>query len=186
MIHSKVVLLGNSNAGKSSILFRYDTNNFCNNQDPTIGASFISKKVRTIEGYDVLLDIWDTAGQERYRSLLPMYYRGASAIIIVFDITQENSLKTIKNWYEEFTDHNDNKDVLVMVVGNKSDFENKCDLETIQQYSLDNGLVYISTSAKTGDNITDLFKYVANNSPRDEPIRRLIRPSEKRKTFLFC
>ena len=187
MIHSKVVLLGNSSTGKSSILIRYDTQQFISTQDPTIGASFVSKKVRINDGYDVQLDIWDTAGQERYRSLLPMYYRGASAVIIVFDITDETSLKSVKNWHEEFISHNDNN-ALVMIVGNKSDFENKCDLDTIQNYAMDKGLVYISTSAKTGHNINDLFTYIANNAPRDEPIRRIIRPSEKKTNIVrsFC
>ena len=96
--HHKIVLLGDSSVGKSSIVNRYINHRFFEYNESTIGAAFFTKHIITNER-DIMLDIWDTAGQERYNSLLPMYYRGAKAAIIVYDITDHKSFDKAKQYY---------------------------------------------------------------------------------------
>jgi Ras-related protein Rab-22 len=86
----KVVLLGDTGVGKSSLVLRFVTNNFKPYSESTIGASFMSKMIM-VQGKPIKFQIWDTAGQEKYHSLAPMYYRGAAAAIIVYDITRSVS-----------------------------------------------------------------------------------------------
>jgi small GTP-binding protein len=96
----KVVLLGDTGVGKSSLAQRYVTNTFKPYSESTIGASFMSKMI-LVDGAPCKCQIWDTAGQEKYHSLAPMYYRGAAAAILVFDITKPASLDKLKAWVRE-------------------------------------------------------------------------------------
>ena len=98
--HHKVVLLGGSGVGKSSIAMRYVRDVFFECNESTIGAAFLTMPV-SHEGREISLDIWDTAGQERYSSLAPMYYRGSSAAVVVYDITSAESLSPAKRWVRE-------------------------------------------------------------------------------------
>ena len=88
--HYKVVFLGESSVGKSSIVIRFVRNEFLEVQEPTIGAAFFTKSIMLDKG-NIKMEIWDTAGQERYRSLAPMYYRGAKVAFVVYDITNKDS-----------------------------------------------------------------------------------------------
>ena len=99
-ISLKVVFLGDTAVGKSCLAVRFVRNEFFEFQEPTIGAAFLGK---TINANDkrYKFEIWDTAGQERYRSLAPMYYRGAKAAVIVYDITDEDTFKGAKTWVSE-------------------------------------------------------------------------------------
>ena len=92
---NKVVIIGDSNVGKTCIIQRFISNSF-NTSKPTIGACHYNKKVQDVE-----IDIWDTAGQERFKSMIPMYYKGAKAIIVVYDITDANSFDGAKKWISE-------------------------------------------------------------------------------------
>ena len=96
----KVVLLGDTGVGKSSLVLRFVTNTWKIDTSSTIGASFLSKMI-IVDGHPIKFQIWDTAGQEKYRSLAPMYYRGAGAAIIVYDIMRRESYECLQSWVEE-------------------------------------------------------------------------------------
>ena len=96
----KIVLLGDSGVGKSSIAQRYVTDTFRPHGESTIGASFMSKMIVN-NGSPCKCQIWDTAGQEKYHSLAPMYYRGAAAAILVYDMTKKSSFEKLQKWVDE-------------------------------------------------------------------------------------
>ena len=113
----KVVILGDSSVGKSSIINRYINKVFNDYNEPTIGAAFFT----VIINKNIQLEIWDTAGQERYKSLAPMYYRGSHAAFVVYDITNKNSFNNALKWIDELKMITDG--CLIYLIGNKSDLE---------------------------------------------------------------
>jgi small GTP-binding protein len=160
----KVVLMGASSVGKTSLVIRFSRNVFTSAQESTIGAAFISREVDTGRG-TVALHVWDTAGQERYRALVPRYSQGAVAIIIVFDLTDNNSLDAAKDWFSE-TRENHSAAVIWFLVGNKCDLPIVADVEKAREFATTNGLTYVETSAKTGQNVNELFVHVAKMIPQ--------------------
>lgn len=117
----KLVLLGESSVGKSSLVLRFVKGQFLDFQDSTIGAAFLTQTV-CLNETTVKFEIWDTAGQERYHSLAPMYYRGAQAAIVVYDITNQDSFVRAKNWVKELQ-RQGNPDIVIALAGNKVDLE---------------------------------------------------------------
>ncbi|KAJ3569354.1 hypothetical protein NP233_g5101 [Leucocoprinus birnbaumii] len=100
-IDSKIVVMGNSGVGKTSLLQRYTQNKFDpKNTTSTSGAFFVTKKVH-VNGLKVRLQLWDTAGQERFRSMAPMYYRGANAALLLYDITNASTFEDVRGWLLE-------------------------------------------------------------------------------------
>merc|ERR1719146_246863 len=136
--HFKLVLLGDSAVGKSCLVVRFVRDEFFEFQEPTIGAAFLTQSVAVDTG-TVKFEIWDTAGQERYRSLAPMYYRGAAAAIVVYDITKKDSFNGAKSWEKELQRRGD-PNVVIALAGNKADMENKRKVQTeeAQQYAKEN------------------------------------------------
>ncbi|KAJ7688407.1 P-loop containing nucleoside triphosphate hydrolase protein [Mycena rosella] len=119
-IDSKIVIMGNSGVGKTSLLQRYTQNKFDpKNTTSTSGAFFVSKKVY-VNGLKVRLQLWDTAGQERFRSMAPMYYRGANAALLLYDITNASTFDDIRGWLEELKKNCD-PDLIIYIVGSKAD-----------------------------------------------------------------
>jgi len=114
----------------------------------------------------VKFEIWDTAGQERYHSLTPMYYRGAQAAIVVFDITSQTSFARAQTWVKELQRKGD-PDIIVALAGNKLDLANQRTVTTdeAQAYAEENGLLYFETSAKTAANVNELFVAIAKKLP---------------------
>lgn len=153
----KCVLLGNTDVGKSSLAFRYINNIFNNYGDSTVGAAFMTKFIDTESG-TVKLEIWDTAGQERYESLCPMYYRNAHIIIIIFDITSNESYEKAKKWVDKTKKNG--VEAIYVFVGNKCDQEDKRKISTndAQRYAIENDLQYYETSAKNNINVTIIFE----------------------------
>ena len=96
----KLVLLGDSAVGKSSLVLRFVKKQFFEYQESTIGAAFLTQTI-TVDDCTVKFEIWDTAGQERYHSLAPMYYRGAAAAVVVYDLTNMQSFLRAKSWVKE-------------------------------------------------------------------------------------
>ncbi|KAJ3447462.1 ras-related protein rab-5c [Anaeramoeba flamelloides] len=158
-IQKKMVLLGDSSVGKSSLVFKFVKDQFFENQEPTIGASFLTKTIR-FSTHEVKLQIWDTAGQERYESLAPMYYRGASGAFIVYDISSPPTFQKAKFWIKELL-ANGESGVIIFLVANKSDLEHKVDSVMASKFCEENGLFYIETSAKTGNNVVPVFEEMA-------------------------
>ena len=117
----------------------------------------------------VKFEIWDTAGQERYRSLAPMYYRGAAAAIVAYDITDRDSFTGAKSWVKELQRRGD-PNVIIALAGNKADLESrrKVDKDEAEAYAQENGLLHVVTSAKNGDNVKSLFVDIANKLPKNQ------------------
>eukprot|EP00760_Papus_ankaliazontas_P029335 PhM_4_TR4209/c0_g1_i1/m.27612/K07887/RAB5A; Ras-related protein Rab-5A len=164
-LQSKLVLLGESTVGKSSLVLRFVRNEFPEFQECTIGAAFLTQVVN-VGTYTVKLDIWDTAGQERYRSLAPMYYRGAAAAVIVYDITSPESFKRAKSWLQELRLAGE-PNLVIVLVGNKCDLsaQRKVDTSEAQQYADSEDIIFMETSAKTGQNVNEVFVALAKKLP---------------------
>merc|ERR1712226_1132332 len=117
------VLLGDAAVGKSCLVVRFVRDEFFEFQEPTIGAAFLTQTV-ALDDATVKFEIWDTAGQERYRSLAPMYYRGAAAAIVVYDITNPDTFQRGKQWVKELQ-RQGNPNIVIALAGNKSDLSSK-------------------------------------------------------------
>eukprot|EP01113_Clastostelium_recurvatum_P000455 TRINITY_DN101_c0_g1_i2.p1 TRINITY_DN101_c0_g1~~TRINITY_DN101_c0_g1_i2.p1 ORF type:complete len:985 (+),score=334.30 TRINITY_DN101_c0_g1_i2:83-3037(+) len=160
----KILLIGDSGVGKSCALLRFaDDSFFSESYISTIGVDF---KVRTVElnGYTVKLQIWDTTGQERFRTITSSYYRGAHAILLVYDITDTVSFNNIKQWLQEI-DRYACENVNKRLLGNKCDMVEKRTVltETAQEFADHMGIPFMETSAKTGRNIQEAFLETAQN-----------------------
>lgn len=154
-VEVKVCIIGESDVGKTSLSMRYCQGEFSENSTPTIGASFLQHRVSK-GGMDISLQIWDTAGQERFRSMAPMYYRGAKAAILVFDVTNEESFRRSMSWLRDLKAHAD-PDVVVCIAGNKFDKGPTFDLKAVEEYSNSVDASFFRTSAMTGENVDSLF-----------------------------
>ena len=157
----KVLLLGNSDVGKSSIILRYVDQTWSDIFVPTIGVDF---KVKTLEidKKNVKMQIWDTAGQERFRTVVSSYFKGSHGIFIIYDITNRESFKNLENWLGEI-EKNASEKVLKILIGNKCDLEEERDIqfEEGQAFANRNGMQFIETSAKNNTNINEAFEALA-------------------------
>eukprot|EP01095_Lingulamoeba_sp_RSL-Kostka_P005485 TRINITY_DN1681_c5_g1_i1.p1 TRINITY_DN1681_c5_g1~~TRINITY_DN1681_c5_g1_i1.p1 ORF type:complete len:205 (+),score=61.27 TRINITY_DN1681_c5_g1_i1:103-717(+) len=165
----KLVLLGESAVGKSSLVLRFVKDQFLEYQESTIGAAFLTQTVRLNET-TIKFEIWDTAGQERYHSLAPMYYRGAQAAIVVYDITSADSFDRAKNWIKELQ-RQGNPNICIALAGNKCDLEERRAVESAdaELYATENGILFMETSAKTPTNVNKLFVAIAKELPKTPP-----------------
>jgi len=185
----KLVLLGDTSVGKSSIVSRQVKGEFIQFQEPTIGAAFITNDVM-VNQEKVQLQIWDTAGQERYKSLAPMYYRDASSAIVVYDITDYDTYIGAKKWVEELKIKTGK--CFIILVGNKCDLHNRrcVSLEEASSYTSENGLTFFETSAKDAKNITELFEKIAieldSNSINCNSINIKIKKLDVSKDREYC
>jgi Ras-related protein Rab-5C len=182
----KVVLLGESAVGKSSLVLRFVKGQFHEYQESTIGAAFLTQTVQ-IEDTTVKFEIWDTAGQERYHSLAPMYYRGAQAALVVYDITKKESFLKAQNWVRELQ-RQANANIVIALVGNKLDLGPLRSVEhnEADYYASENNLLFMETSAKTATNVVDLFTAIATRLPKPKDQNELppgiIKPKKDEST----
>jgi small GTP-binding protein len=165
----KLVFLGDIYVGKTSIINRFMYDSFDNNYQATIGIDFLSKTLY-LDDRTVRLQLWDTAGQERFRSLIPNYIRDSSVAVIVFDITNKQTFVNCDKWVEDVKNERGN-DAVVVLVGNKNDRvdERAVTVEEANVKAKSHDAIYIETSAKTGDNVKQLFKQIATTLPGDKP-----------------
>ncbi|CAB1112428.1 unnamed protein product [Ectocarpus sp. CCAP 1310/34] len=187
--HFKLVLLGDTAVGKSCLVVRFVRDEFFEYQEPTIGAAFLTQKVQ-LDDATVKFEIWDTAGQERYRSLAPMYYRGAAAAIVVYDVTNKarESFNGAKSWVKELQRRGD-PNVIIALAGNKADLEHRRQVqsEEARLYAEDNGLIHMETSAKSAQNVKSIFVEIAQKLPKAtvQPEREafpIMRPRTEQKS----
>lgn len=167
----KLVLLGESAVGKSSLVLRFVKGQFHDYQESTIGAAFLTQTV-VLDDTTVKFEIWDTAGQERYHSLAPMYYRGAQAAIVVYDLTNKESFMRAKAWVKELQ-RQASPNIVIALAGNKIDLANNNNkravvTEEADNYATENGLLFMETSAKTAMNVSEIFMAIANKLPKGE------------------
>ena len=159
-IHHKVVFLGETSVGKSSIVSRFTRDEFFEFQEPTIGAAFQTKSIH-LDNCTIKMEFWDTAGQERYRSLAPMYYRGATVAFVVYDVTNPDTLNNALYWIKQVKNKGEPKCIIVLV-GNKIDMDNRrVERDTGLELSEKNDVMFSEVSAKTGSNINDIMIKVA-------------------------
>lgn len=157
----KLLLIGDSGVGKSCLLLRFADDTYTESYISTIGVDF---KIRTIEmdGKTIKLQIWDTAGQERFRTITSSYYRGAHGIIIVYDVTDQESFNNVKQWLHEI-DRYACENVNKLLVGNKSDLTSKkvVSYETAKEFADGLGIEFLETSAKNATNVEKAFMTMA-------------------------
>eukprot|EP00997_Jenningsia_sp_PLL12_P006259 NODE_2803_length_863_cov_108.836609_g2315_i0.p1 GENE.NODE_2803_length_863_cov_108.836609_g2315_i0~~NODE_2803_length_863_cov_108.836609_g2315_i0.p1 ORF type:complete len:194 (+),score=28.90 NODE_2803_length_863_cov_108.836609_g2315_i0:78-659(+) len=160
----KLVLLGA--VGKSSLVLRFVRGEFYPFQESTIGAAFLTSTVTVPPDKQVKFEIWDTAGQERYRSLAPMYYRGAAAAIVVYDITNHDTFIRAKQWVNELKRRGD-QNIVIALAGNKVDLAEKRQVETAEAaaYAAENNIFHMETSAKNNTNVTEMFVKIGAKLP---------------------
>lgn len=184
----KVVFVGDSQVGKTSIINCLISGSFDQAPASTIGASFHKFRVETSHGY-VNLNIWDTAGQEKYRSLAPMYYRTANAIVLVFDLTSRESFEALNEWVESI-EGKILPDATTFLVGNKLDLpDRQVPFSEAEQFSFkSNCSKYIETSAKSNQSVTDLFKQIAefSNNPGQTEESVVLSPPEAQTSSSNC
>ncbi|KHN40548.1 Ras-related protein RABD2a [Glycine soja] len=157
----KLLLIGDSGVGKSCLLLRFADDSYIESYISTIGVDF---KIRTVEqdGKTIKLQIWDTAGQERFRTITSSYYRGAHGIIIVYDVTDEESFNNVKQWLSEI-DRYASDNVNKLLVGNKCDLEanRAVSYETAKAFADEIGIPFMETSAKDATNVEQAFMAMA-------------------------
>ena len=163
----KFIIIGNTGTGKSSLLTQFTDKRFSPIHDLTIGVEFGSKILPIKydnQDYNIKLQVWDTAGQESFKSITRSYYRDAAGVMLVFDISRRDTFEHLKNWLEDIKRYS-NKDVNVILIGNKIDLEHKrrVSREDAEDFALNNGFKYIETSAKEYDNTYRTFEELAYN-----------------------
>ena len=158
----KIITVGNSGVGKTSIIKRYIYNTFEDNTLSTVGLDFLLKTITLKNEKEIKLKLIDTGGQEKFRSLSKTYFRNAEGVLFVFALNNEQSFIEIKDWIKMFQDaHNGNPNIPKFLVGNKCDLNEKnIKQNDIDDFAKDNNLKYVETSAKDNILITELFQEI--------------------------
>ena len=154
----KVLLIGDSSVGKTSVLLRYVEDKFNAEFQTTIGVDF---KVSTfnMNGKSIKLQLWDTAGQDRFKNIVASYYRGAHGILLMYDITNQTSYQNVQRWYDEAQNYLQ-KSVPKLLIGNKADIASQRSVRMEEAKNLSDrlGIDYIATSAKNNINVKNAFE----------------------------
>jgi len=159
----KVVVLGDKGAGKTSLVTRFIDGCYSPVQQSTIGAFFLTKKIALTNGSSYKMQLWDTAGQERFRSMAKLYYRGAAAVIVCCDITNEESFTKMKDWVVEIQS-NSTEDFFVVLSCNKCDLEASrvVSVSRVATYAQEINAKVFLTSAKENMGVAELFSHISN------------------------
>lgn len=159
----KLLLIGDSSVGKTSVLLRYVDDSFNSDFQTTIGVDFKLAEL-TRKDKHLKLQLWDTAGQDRFRNIVSSYYRGANGIILVYDVTNAESFHNIPKWLEESSSYL-TKSVPKLLIGNKVDLSSQRQVATAdaQEFADRLGMQFLETSAKTAKNIKAAFEAMADS-----------------------
>uniref|UniRef100_UPI00358E5FDD ras-related protein Rab-18-like n=1 Tax=Myxine glutinosa TaxID=7769 RepID=UPI00358E5FDD len=154
----KILIIGESGVGKSSLLLRFTDDTFDPELAATIGVDFKVKTI-TVDGNKAKLAIWDTAGQERFRTLTPSYYRGAQGVILVYDVSRRETFTRLGTWLNELETYTTRSDIVKMLVGNKIDKESReLDRSEGLRFARKHSMLFIEASAKTCDGVACAFE----------------------------
>ena len=184
---SKIILLGDSSVGKSSIVYQLFQKKFRPQNEPTIGMSYISQSFSTKNG-NIILHIWDTAGQERYRSIIPIYSRGCAAAIFVVSVDLPESLSNLHIWFDIIQGKCLHTCKMYIVV-NKVDLGHNEIVNETEMLAKERGYSFFLTSAKDYNSVFNLFQNIANDLSEDmnavdennEKANHLVRNDDKKK-----
>jgi small GTP-binding protein len=159
----KVVLVGESGVGKTSIITQFIDQTFQEDQQSTTGGTFSTKSVICDGGKILKFEIWDTAGQERYRSLTTMFYKDANAAVMVYDVTRAESFEELKNYWAGQIKESSPENIILVIAANKSDLieHEKVDEGEARNFAKELNAIFISTSAKSSEGINSLFEEIA-------------------------
>ena len=157
----KILLIGDSQVGKTSLLLKYTEHVFPEEHIATIGVEYKDKFILK-DNYNIRLQIWDTAGQERFHSITKNIYRNANGVLFVYDITNQESFGNIKNWIKDL--QNVGNDIKGVIIGNKLDLEQKRDVskEDLEEIGKKNQMPFLETSAKQNINVNEGFDLLVN------------------------
>ena len=155
----KILTIGESQVGKTSILRRYVDNKYIKHHLSTIGIDYRTKMVKVM-GKEIKLKIWDTAGQERYHHITNQIYKGAHGIMLVFDVTDDNSFDKIKDWMEQINSNMSKDEISIILIGNKCDLQDErvIDEQKAKIKAEELGVKYYETSALNGTGINEAFE----------------------------
>jgi small GTP-binding protein len=183
----KVVLLGDSGVGKTNIALRFTEDQFMTDSPSTIVVSMKPKEL-TIPGTSETfkINIWDTAGQEKYRSLTGMYYKDATAAILIYDTTNKQSFEGIKYWISELKNNNQSE-IVIIIAGNKCDLIEKeqVSYEEAKNYAEEMHALFFLTSAKDGTNINNMFLEICAQLRPELPIEQIKEEMNKEKVIVL-
>lgn len=156
----KVIILGDGHVGKTSLIKRYVNNEFSEMTPMTVGVSDYTKLV-SLDGTNIVLSLLDTAGQECYQSIVPIYFRGCKAAVIVYDITCEKSFKKVNYWIDQ-TKELASKEIMFMLIGNKVDLESErvVKVKDALDVAKQNGMLYFETSCRSALNVELAFNHL--------------------------
>ena len=184
----KIMVIGESKVGKTSLIKRYTQDKFAGIYLTTVGVDFQDKVIQ-IEDKKIRLQIWDTAGQERFRNIAKNYFHSSDGFLLVYDITDLNSLNSLNYWIEQIK-ANAPENTKRIIVGNKSDLENerKVSKEEGEEFAKKHNIKFYESSAKEGFNVNEVFEYLANEiysdaklKGRDKPTNTVLKNASKQK-----
>ena len=179
----KVLLLGDSDVGKGPLLLSYVDKVFSDTYVPTIGVDFRVKTLE-LENKKIKMQIWDTAGQERFRNVISSYFRGAHGILLIYDVNNRDSFKSLEIWLEEI-EKNAIKNVSKILIGNKNDLPDEKEVKTEEgeAFAKKNGMQFIETSCKMNINVTEAFETLAKLMIEHNTEKKLITSSNDKKVL---
>ena len=159
----KVVLVGESGVGKTSIITQFIDQTFQEDIQSTTGGTFSTKSVVCDGGKILKFEIWDTAGQEKYRSLTTMFYKDANAAVMVYDVTRKDSFEEMKNYWANQIKENSPENIILAIAANKSDLieQETVDEEEARNFAKELNAIFVTTSAKSSEGINSLFEEIA-------------------------
>jgi Ras-related protein Rab-7A len=177
----KVIILGDSGVGKTSLMNQFVSRKFSSHYKATIGADFLTKEVM-VDDKLVTMQIWDTAGQERFQSLGVAFYRGADCCVLVFDVNVAKSFEHIENWKDEFLSQaapRNPETFPFVLIGNKIDVENSrvVSQKRAESWCTPHNIPYFETSAKEAINVDQAFQTIARNALKQETSENIDIPS---------
>ena len=156
--HFKIVVIGDSGAGKSNLVLRYTKNEFSLETQTTIGVELAPKTVK-VDGKIIKAQLWDTAGQERFQALASAYFKGAIGALLVYDITKPSSFKGLEKWIEKLQEHAD-PNITTLLVGNKCDLSHLREVRTedAEEFAQKHNMAFLETSALENTNVELAFQ----------------------------
>ena len=154
-IKLKLIVLGDTYCGKSSILNRYKNNEFSESGSSTIGVDFFNIPINKND-VNYTLHIWDTSGQEKFNSIITSYYRNIAVAILVFDLSRNETFNNISKWLDNIK-HYCQKNTIIKLIGNKCDIPSVITMHEINKLCIEYNIIYLEVSAKLNHNIETIF-----------------------------